>query len=77
MFAVIFCSEDGDTLPETIYQRFTMAEQYFIGDCRDESIISELFGDVSAFACLVEENGDNFVYGKVCVEYDENSKVVP
>jgi hypothetical protein len=46
-----------------------------IGDCRDEGLIEEIFGSVSEFARLVEENGDNFVFGKVSIEYDEESDI--
>lgn len=41
-----------------------------IGDCRDESLIEEIFGSVTDFARLVEENGDNFIYGKYKIEYN-------
>jgi len=42
-----------------------------LGDCRDEDLIDDLFGDINYFACLVEEHGNNFRYGKIIVEYDE------
>ena len=34
-------------------------------DCRNESLIDEIFGSVSEFARLCEENGDNFVYMEI------------
>jgi hypothetical protein len=43
-----------------------------IADCRNESAINDLFGSVSEFARLVEENGDNFKLGNIVVKY--NSK---
>lgn len=47
----------------------------FLGDCRNEELVTQLFGDVSAFACEVEENGDNFIShtfsGMVSVKYNE------
>ena len=41
-----------------------------LGDCRDESLVIDLFGSVSEFARLVEERGNDFTYGKVTVQYD-------
>ena len=43
----------------------------YLGDCRDESLIEEIFGSVSEFARLVEEKGNNFFAGAVCVKYDK------
>jgi hypothetical protein len=42
-----------------------------IGDCRDESLIEEIFGSVSEFARLVEEIGDNFTFKNFVVSYNE------
>jgi hypothetical protein len=42
-----------------------------IGDCRDESLIEEIFGSVSEFARLVEEMGDNFTFKNFVVSYNE------
>lgn len=42
-----------------------------IGDCTMDDVIEYLFGDASAFACLVEENGDEFVHNNVKVTYDD------
>ena len=36
-----------------------------MSDCRNEKLIDELFGSVSEFARLVEENGDNFRIGDI------------
>lgn len=48
----------------------------WIGDCRDEILVEEIFGSVSEFARLVEEMGDEFVHnGNVRVEYDEISDI--
>lgn len=35
-----------------------------------DDIIEYLFGDVSTFACLVEENGDEFVHNNIKITYD-------
>jgi hypothetical protein len=43
-----------------------------IGDCRNENLIEQIFGSVSAFACVIEEYGDSFTYGNVNVTYDDN-----
>lgn len=51
----------------------------FIGDCRDEELVNQLFGDVSAFACEVEQSGDNFIshtfMGKVSVKYNQKKDI--
>jgi hypothetical protein len=46
-----------------------------IGDCRNESVIEEVFGSVSEFARLVEEHGNEFLYGSVQITYDERNDV--
>jgi len=42
-----------------------------IGDCRSEELIEEIFGSISEFARLVEEEGDNFIYGNYKITYNE------
>lgn len=42
----------------------------FLGDCRNENLIEEIFGSVSEFARLVEERGDNFEYQGIVVKYN-------
>jgi len=44
----------------------------FLGDCRNETLISNLFGSVSEFARLVEENGDNFTHKGITITYDDD-----
>lgn len=44
-----------------------------LGTCVNEDLIDDLFGSVSEFACLVEDNGDNFVHGNIVIRYDEDS----
>lgn len=43
----------------------------YLGNCQDEEIIEVLFGTVSEFARLVEENGDEFTIDGTQVEYDD------
>lgn len=43
-----------------------------IGDCRNDSIIDDIFGSVSEFARLIEEFCDEFNYGKYTVTYNED-----
>ena len=54
-------------------------KRQFIGDCRDEELVEQIFGSVSEFARQVQLNGNNFLYvsinggiGKIEVKY--NSK---
>ena len=42
----------------------------YYGNCTQDEIIEDLFGDVSAFACLVEELGDNFTDRGIMCVYD-------
>lgn len=46
-----------------------------VGDCTMDDVIEHLFGDVSRFACMVEEHGDNFTVEKLTVKYDPISDV--
>ena len=46
-----------------------------IGNCIDENLINELFDNVSNFALLIEENGDNFTINNIIVQYDENTDI--
>jgi len=41
-----------------------------LGDCRMEWLVEELFGSVSEFARLVEENGDEFTINDIVVKYN-------
>lgn len=50
-------------------------KRHYVGDCRDEQVVEDIFGSVSSFACAVEEYGDSFTYGNFVVEYDENSDI--
>jgi len=46
-----------------------------IGTCVDESLVESIFGSVSEFACLDEENGGNFEYRGVVVRYNEDEDI--
>ncbi len=46
-----------------------------LGDCRDENLIESIFGSISEFARLCEENGDNFTHGNIQVEYNEKKDI--
>jgi len=45
----------------------------YLGNCKDENLIEALFWDISNFARLVEEKGDNFTIGDICVKYDDST----
>lgn len=47
----------------------------FIGDCRNEKLIEDIFGSVTDFARLVEEKGNNFTEGKIVVKYNEKKDI--
>lgn len=47
----------------------------FLGDCRDDLLVEDIFGSVSEFARQVEENGDEFLYGDVRVVYSPEADV--
>jgi len=41
-----------------------------------EDVVEDIFGSVSEFARLVEENGDEFLYkNSIVVKYDEDNDV--
>lgn len=46
-----------------------------VGDCRDESLVDEIFGSVSEFARQIEISGNNFEFGPYLVEYDEEKDI--
>lgn len=46
-----------------------------LGDCRSESLINDIFGSVSEFGRLVEENGNEFQIGWLVVSYDEDTDI--
>ena len=46
-----------------------------IGNCTMDDVIERLFGNVSNFACLVEENGNNFSVENLTVKYDATTDI--
>lgn len=45
------------------------------GNCTDDDVVDEIFGDVNNFAATVEEYGDEFTLGKLIVKYDPETDV--
>jgi hypothetical protein len=41
-----------------------------IGTCIDETLVEYIFGSISEFARLIEENGDEFNYKGIQISYD-------
>lgn len=41
-----------------------------IGDCTNEEVVENIFGSVSEFARQVEQNGDQFLFEGIQVNYD-------
>lgn len=52
-----------------------MKTKIFLGDCRNEFLIEELFDSVSEFARLIEENGNSFTFQNIQVDYDETNDI--
>lgn len=48
-----------------------MKKKTIFGNCTQIDAIEHIFGDVSSFACQVEENGDNFEYESYSITYDQ------
>lgn len=46
-----------------------------LGDCRNQSLVEDIFGSVSEFARLVETLGDRFRFEGVAVSYDPDSDI--
>jgi hypothetical protein len=52
-----------------------MTNYFYIGNCTNDEIIEELFGNVTNFAYAVENNGDDFVMGNLIVKYDTDKDI--
>lgn len=50
-------------------------EEIFIGNCRNETLVEEIFGSVSEFARQVEEKGNSFWIDGVLVKYDHTTDI--
>ena len=44
-------------------------------DCRNETLINEIFGSVSEFCRVIETMGDDFLYSGWLVAYDEENDI--
>ena len=45
------------------------------GNCTEDEVVDEIFGDVNNFARMVEEHGDEFTVGKLVVKYDPETDI--
>ena len=54
-----------------------MTDEYndIIGTCLDATCIEDIFGTVSEFARQVEMHGDEFIYQRIEVVYDEKTDI--
>ena len=50
-------------------------QSQFIGDCRNEELVEEIFGSVSEFARQCEILGNEFEFGPYVVKYDEHADI--
>lgn len=50
-------------------------DENFIGDCRNEMLVNDIFGSVTDFAYQIETHGNNFTYKNVRVVYDETTDI--
>lgn len=63
-------------VPTKIKYTDRMKLDRMIGNCTMEDVVEDIFGSVSEFARLVEENGDEFLYkNSIVVKYDEDNDV--
>ena len=45
------------------------------GNCTEDEVVDEIFGDVNNFARMVEEHGDEITIGKLIVKYDPETDI--
>ena len=45
------------------------------GNCTEDEVVDEIFGDVNNFARMVDEYGDEFTVGKLAVKYDPETDI--
>lgn len=45
------------------------------GNCTEDDVVDDIFGDVNNFANMVEKYGDEFTRGKLVVKYDPETDV--
>jgi hypothetical protein len=47
----------------------------YLGNCTEDDVVDDIFGNVSEFARVVEEHGDEFTIGNLTVKYDEDQDI--
>lgn len=53
----------------------TTRQADILGDCRNETLINEIFGSVSEFARIIEEKGNEFIYENIEVCYNPQTDI--
>ena len=53
----------------------TMNNLKYIGNCTMADLVDDIFGNVSEFARLVEQYGDNFTIGDYRIIYNANQDI--
>lgn len=53
----------------------TLTEDYYIGNCTMDEVVDDIFGNVSEFARLVDEYGDDFEIGDYKIVYDDDKDI--
>ena len=47
----------------------------YLGNCTEDDVVDDIFGNVSEFARMVEEHGDEFTLGNLVVKYDDDQDI--
>jgi hypothetical protein len=50
-------------------------ELEYLGNCTEDDVVDDIFGNVSEFARVVEEHGDEFTLGNLVVKYDDDQDI--
>ena len=53
----------------------TNPELSYIGNCTEDEVVDDIFGNVSEFARMVELHGDEFAVGDLVVKYDDDQDI--
>ena len=64
--------------PEMSFKQFYLTEKknmIYAGNCTQDDIVDEIFGDVNNFANLVDKHGDEFEINNLVVKYDPDTDV--
>ncbi len=51
------------------------SELEYLGNCTEDDVVDDIFGNVSEFARVVEEHGDEFTLGNLVVKYDDDQDI--